>query len=109
MKRQKKIVVGRQSGLPIQIEKLNEYKAEFQTRFDELKKLHGSEMLGFSEGLQKVDLELSEKYALVEDWDLPKSFKSWRDLIDVHGNFIITANKHTGELMMFILDEEFGQ
>lgn len=65
-------------------------------------------MLGLQKELQEIDQELQKKYEITEGWELPKSFKAWRDLIDVHGSFFITVNKQTGELLMVIIDQEFG-
>jgi hypothetical protein len=108
VKRQKTVLVGRQSGLPVKVSKLNEYQVEFKSRFDELKALHGSEMLGLQKDLELLDQEMQKKYEIEEQWVLPKSFKAWRDLVDIHGPFLVTVNKHTGELILIIIDQEFG-
>lgn len=104
----KKIKMFRSSGLPVETEKLEDYKQEWKDTFDALNKKHGKDMLSLQEELAVVERELNDKYKTVIEVDFVKTKKAWESLLDEYGNVIVSRHRDTGELLYIIFDEDYA-
>lgn len=100
------IQVIRRSGLPIDVEKLSEFKEEFRTEFDTLNKKHGKDMLSLQQDVAKLEDRLNIKYTTIGNFDFPKSQKKTLELLSKYGNILLTTHAETGKLVFVIEDQD---
>lgn len=99
-----KVKVIRQSGNAVDIKANEEYTKEFQARYDKLGEECGMDMQKLHTKLEELDEELSSKYEVIAQWDLPTSKIQWKKLIEEYGSFMVSTHVHTGEVLICILD-----
>lgn len=106
----KNIIVQRMSGNPVLMDQLDAYKAEFQSRYDQIQAEVGLDMQKFHECLIKLDEELNKKYSLKEEFPLPKSQKAWHELITKFECPVMLAKsaENPKQLIMVLMDRGLG-
>ena len=100
-----KVMIARQSGLPIDESKLADFQAEWHKGFDELKRKHGSDMVALEKELNELEDGLSDKYERVSLIELPISAKAWKKLIDEYSGVLVSTHKDTGKILLIIMDQ----
>ena len=101
-----KIRILRQSGLPVNLDDLNNYREKFRTLFDKAVRIAGKDMLRLNKKLVIIEKVLQKKYPTVSEVDLPKTLKGWRDLRAKYGNILVSQHLETEEILFVISDQE---
>lgn len=109
----KKIRVMRQSKLPVTLENLDKYRAEWKERYDALydehKENHGmaqKDLPILGEKLEKLEKEMIEKYPIIEEWDWIRSKKKWNKLVSEYGPIALaTSSENPKEIVYVIMDQ----
>lgn len=100
-----KVKVARQSGMPVQLEKIEEFREEFRKEYDKLYDEYQKDMPKLNEELSKLDERMNEKYDTIVEWDLPVNESEWKKLEADYGGILVTTHKDTKEIMFIILDQ----
>lgn len=105
-----KLKIFRMSGLPVGVEHLEAYKAEFAAGFDAAKDKHGNDMLSLQSDVQELEDALVAKYEKVGVVELPKSAKAWKALMGKFEAPIMVAQSSEGnnEQVLVIVDVPLG-
>ncbi|MBK9292813.1 MAG: hypothetical protein IPM52_14490 [Bacteroidetes bacterium] len=105
-----KLKIFRMSGLPVQPEALEQYKAEFTSGFDAAKAECGNDMLALQGKLQTLEDALVAKYSVVGEVELPKTGKAWRELLQAYSAPVMVAqsSQNTDEYVLVIVDTQMG-
>ena len=100
-----KVLIARQSGLPVDDSKAEDFRIDWQARFDELKQKNGTDMLAMEKDLELMEKEMEEKYELVSKVELPKSGKAWKEIIETYSGVLVSTHKDTGEVVLIVMDQ----
>jgi len=100
-----KVMIARQSGLPVDEGKAAEFQSDWHKGFDELKRKHGTNMVELEKELSVLEDELSDKYERVSLIDMPVSGKAWKKLIDEYSGVLVSTHKDTGKVLLVIMDQ----
>lgn len=105
-----KIQIMRMSTLPVELEALEAYKAEWTVGFDAAKAKHGNDMLSLQADLQALETELLSRYSATGQVDLPKTAKAWKALMASFDAPIMIARSSEGknEMVLVIVDTQIG-
>ncbi len=101
-----KVKIIRQSGLPVNLTDLEQFKTEFRTAFDEAEQRIGKDMLTLQTEIQKIERTLQDKYPTVIDVELPTNSKKWKSVMTEYGNILVSSHRETGEIILVISDQE---
>jgi len=99
-----KIKCVRQSGQPVDLTKQEEFKKEFQSRYDVILENHGQDMKTVHDKLKQLDIELAYKYDTIIKLNHPQTHKAIKAFVDEYGSYMISTHAETGESMMVIMD-----
>lgn len=100
-----KIKTFRQSGLPVDLDQLEQFDKEFKAAYDKIYNEHGKDMPKVEAALQKLDEELASKYDTVVEMDLLTEEDDIKNFLTKYGNYMTTTHRDTGELLYVILDQ----
>jgi hypothetical protein len=81
----------RQSGLPLNVQDLQAFETEFKKRYDELLAVHGLDMQEMHKALELLDVELKQKWKLLDQENLPKSNRGWKQLCEKYQAPVMVA------------------
>jgi len=101
----KRVLVVRQSGRPVYLEKLEEFEAEFKARYDEAYDRLKDSMDLMSDALAAVDAELADKYDTAVEWDFVESPDLFAKMVVEYGSILVSTHRETGQLMYVIMDQ----
>lgn len=100
-----KVMIARQSGLPVDEAKAEQYRAEWQKEFDLLKEKHGADMLALQEELVLLERELEKDYETVSTVELPKTGKAWKAFVEKYGSVLLSTHRDTEKVILIIMDQ----
>ena len=105
----KQVDVIRMSGYPIDMEHLIFYQAEWKVAFDEIEKVVGKDMLTMQEKLKELEKELQVKYPNVGKWDYISAESDWIEVMEKHGNVMVSRKKENNDMIYVIMDDVIPQ
>lgn len=94
------------SGLPVKLENLESFQNEWRSGYDKLHAEAGLDMLKLTETTAKLETELLQKYAVIENVALPKTQKQWSKLFKEYGPIVVTKAMDSGQLTLAIMDQQ---
>lgn len=96
------------SGLPVQVEHLEQYRAEWTAGFDAVKAECGENMLAMQPKLQALEDALMAKYSTVGEVQLPTSARGWRKLTEAFMAPIMVAQSAADpkEYVLVVVDTQ---
>ena len=100
-----KVKVCRQSGLPVELKALDEYKAEFKENFDKLYDEFKGDMEVLNTRLSELDDRMAEKYDTIIEWDYLSDYENTLKQLTEYGPIMFSKHAETGELVYIILDQ----
>ncbi len=105
-----KIRLQRETGRPVELDKLEQYEAEFKAKFDVIQEAVGQDMLLFHSQLIELDKELSAKYEQIVEVEMPKNNKQWEALLLKYECPVMVARilDPPHKLTIVICDKPFG-
>lgn len=95
----------RQSGMPVELDKLQACEDEFKKEYDAIQAAHGQDMKKVHEELEALDVKLAAKYDTISIFELPESEEQIKNFIETYGNYMIALHKDTDEVLMVIIDQ----
>lgn len=110
-----KLRVCRSSGMPVELEHINSFQAEYKVVFDKVLDKFHKDKTKFIDGplsarmnrlLSRVEKSLHRKYPNMSEWDFIATPEAWTTTIRKYGPVIVAHNRDTGELTFVILDTE---
>lgn len=105
-----KLQLVRMSGRPVSMQNLAEYDAEFKAEYDKILEAHSPDMLTVHQKLKELDEVLNNKWKLVEQQEIPKSAKAWKQLLEQYDCPVMIAQSaeegQVGKLVMVIMDSQ---
>jgi hypothetical protein len=110
-----KVKVCRASGLPVQIENLNNFQNEMRAAYDKILLREGinldkplmmekEQAERMQRLLDRVERILRRKYPNIEYWYNIREPEVWKHLVEKHGPIMIAKDSETGELVYVIYD-----
>jgi hypothetical protein len=98
------------SGLPVKLENIDAYKAEWTAEFDKLKDVHKNDMLSLQADLLEIEKALMLKYEVTETWEFLKSKKAVKAKMEQYGAPIMIAqsSENPNELVYVIMDSQLS-
>jgi hypothetical protein len=98
----------RVTGLPVDLDNLEKYKAEWTEGFDMRKAKHGNDMLSLQEDLASFEKELNLKYPTQESIEYPKTQKAMKALVLKYQAPVMIAqsSENIKEFVFVIMDQE---
>jgi hypothetical protein len=94
----------RQSGAPVELDKLEKFDKEFKEAYDKIVDKHGNDMEKVHQELEGLDAILANKYDPIFEITLPTSGKKWKEMIDTYGQIMVTTNLENGQPILVVLD-----
>jgi hypothetical protein len=114
-----KVKVMRASGHPLLLEDIEAYKEDFRQLFDKVQDkctlgLNANDdpsvaMLRMQKLLARCESILMKKYNRVGEWDFIATPEKAVELMEEHGNIMLSRRRDSGELLYVILDEDMIQ
>lgn len=106
-----KVKLYSQSGKPVDLEAAKAFEETFKAEYDKLwaKKTSGEITLDeMREQLAAVEAELTLKYPMYKEVNMPKSGKQWKELIMAcECPVVLAITQETKELALFKMDSEY--
>lgn len=109
----------RRTGMPVELDDMNNYMNEFRALFDKAEKILKREaekignkqpdMLKMQGRIAKIQNALTKKYPTIQQVDLPASPQSWLDLQAKYGNILVSRMMDKDEVVLVIEDQETFQ
>jgi hypothetical protein len=105
-----KLRIMRMSGLPVQLQDLENYKAEFGAGYDAAQLECGKDMLALQTKLQELENSLLAKYSNTGVQELPKSAKGWKQLLLAYQAPVLLAQSadNPNEMVLMVVDTPIG-
>jgi hypothetical protein len=104
-----KIMVVRQSGEPVELDRLEEFKKEwkegYDAIYDEKDKNRQKDMSHVQDEIEAFSKKMNEKYDTIIDLDLPTDMDQWKAFVEKWGSVLLSTHKDTGKPMLVIMDQ----
>lgn len=101
-----KIKICRMSGLPVELEDLDNFKNEFRRLFDKASSIAKTDMLRLQRRMSTIERILQTKYPTLTEVDFPSTAEAWKDLQAKYGNILVSQMRDSGDLFFVISDQE---
>lgn len=103
-----KVPICRFTGLPVELEDVPKYRDEFRRLFDIAERVCKKDQLRMQMKLAKVEKALNKKFPTLSEVDFCNTPEDWKQLMGKYGNILVSANRHTGDLV-FVIDDRDSQ
>jgi len=100
----KAVRVQRQSGLPVNIEDLENYKNEWRIKFDTIFNDNKSNMPECQKLCDIEEAKLFDKYPTVQEWEWMTSQKDWREKTTEFG--MISVNYDVNGIAVYMIMDD---
>lgn len=102
-----KVKMARHSGLPIELDRMEEYKKCWRKYYDLVLDKYTPDMPVVQEKLEKLSDILNRRFSTIKDVELPKNQKQWLEFIKQYGDYglCITTDMDKKELRFILLDQ----
>lgn len=101
-----KVKTVRASGLPVDEEQYNAYKAEWTDIVDKARDKCGFDMLRMQKLLARIENILNKRYTLIDEWEYEVSETEWVRRIEKYGNIMSAITKEDKSLVYIIMDDQ---
>lgn len=99
-----KVKMARHSGLPLKEEVAQEYRDKWRFYYDKVLEKYSPDMEKVQERLEKLSDIMNKRYNTIEEVELPKSRKAWKELMSEYGGYAVcVATDLEGKDLRFIL------
>ena len=95
----------RESGLPIDYDKLDQYKAVWGTYFDKIFTKYKDDMKTCTEKTDKLSAILNKRFETVRDITLLVDSENMIKFLEEHGNIMLARHEKINELVAVIQDQ----
>lgn len=100
------VPIFRKSGLPLELEDIQRYRAEWRRLYDKVEKLCKKDMLRMQNKLAKIHDIMQKKYKIVGEVQLMDTTESYVRMIKKYGPIIVTTKADSDDLVYYIDDDD---